>query len=106
MLTDMQLDEGAIEEAVASFGRCLKECYNLGLWQTYMRYIKLVRSSQTSSLPHKRLTPHKLSSWRSIEVSQVKPALCHSAGAPLAMCGEICSCCRQMHQRGRQGIWK
>lgn len=95
MLTDMQLDEGAIEEAVASFGCCLKECYNLGLWQSYMRYIKLVRSSQTFSLADKTKAPLAR-----------QPALCHRVGAPLAMCDEPRSCCRRMHQRGRQATSK
>ena len=45
LLIDIQLDEGAVAEALTSFTECLTECYDVGLWNSYMRYIKMVRSA-------------------------------------------------------------
>ena len=43
MLVDMQLDGNQLKDAIKSLGRCLEDCYNVGIWKTYMRYIKMVR---------------------------------------------------------------
>jgi hypothetical protein len=42
MLVDMQLDEGNMQSAVATFGLCLTNCYTVELWKAYMRYIYTV----------------------------------------------------------------
>jgi hypothetical protein len=42
MLVDMQLDEGDMQSAVATFGLCLTNCFTVELWKAYMRYIYTV----------------------------------------------------------------